>query len=755
MRRKVTMSLAVLALGIPASLATQRGATSQTADEPRSSYNLIDEALTASRIDAETAYRYRVFAAFGDSRLPASYRGTVVPADPPSQVWSVGEVLGTLSPQTQSELAPFFMRPDEPGSWITLGTLNNQGPSGGPPSGDGASILPLHTAAFAGRAFSATSRTAVRNSAALRRQVSPAPSVPGGWKTFPAAHGRAMVWAQVRDTGAVRKAKGLASELSSVIWDKLVNYMGVEPAADSNIAKNGGGNELDFYLVHAPIVTNKSGTRGPAWLGVTMPAISFLPCAPQRYILLDSRQPLGSATTPGLLSVAAHELMHAITLMFRVADNNGCGDPWIVEASGAWAENFVYPLANAEHPWAKEFLNLPHYPIDDLTGTRYYGAYLLPLFVERVNDANFMRRIWRQFKTEKSLQGVNSVLTDGWDKQWPEFLVRNWNRPPIDGKSYRAWDALRTPVSENAVTIDTKNGPVTEQMPMPVRFDPATQSTSGLDYLSGFYYHFKFQSSVHTISLDNTFAEYKKINPHISLWAIAKTAGVWAQPEDWTDKPSKDWCRDKPSEDLEELVIVLGNSDWQTKKRFSPETPPSLTAYPQGCASWIGTYTDTATYEGPDKSTIVETVDVTNLTFMADSDYILPGQPVGHWKVVAGALTWAATVSGACSGGGSGSLAIKDEGGGAEIARIQIQNEGQEIVVTNSTGPWPGNTPTFSVKCPNGTINPPLQLANSWFDLDRTNDRFPGNIRTLTAHYTENLGGILRLVRSYTLRLTP
>src|SRR5687768_1302652 len=36
------------------------------------SYALIDQALAAGRIDEETAFKYRVFAAFGDERLPRS-----------------------------------------------------------------------------------------------------------------------------------------------------------------------------------------------------------------------------------------------------------------------------------------------------------------------------------------------------------------------------------------------------------------------------------------------------------------------------------------------------------------------------------------------------------------------------------------------------------------------------------------------------------------------------------------------------------
>src|SRR5687767_9473189 len=73
-----------------------------------SSFALIDRALEANTIDAETAHRYRVFAAFGDTRLPAALRGDNrgMRALPPS-VGEVGALLATFSAATRAELEPF------------------------------------------------------------------------------------------------------------------------------------------------------------------------------------------------------------------------------------------------------------------------------------------------------------------------------------------------------------------------------------------------------------------------------------------------------------------------------------------------------------------------------------------------------------------------------------------------------------------------------------------------------------------------
>src|SRR5687768_1672750 len=88
---------------------------------PPTSFELIDRALAAKQITEEKAYVYRVFAAFGDSRLPDQFRGVNGSlSEPPPVVIEAGKRLRTFSPETQAELAPFFKRPTTPGSWFTL-----------------------------------------------------------------------------------------------------------------------------------------------------------------------------------------------------------------------------------------------------------------------------------------------------------------------------------------------------------------------------------------------------------------------------------------------------------------------------------------------------------------------------------------------------------------------------------------------------------------------------------------------------------
>ena len=76
MTKPFVATVAALALSLGTAAARVHSARGP-AQEPQAptSYELIDRALAAAQIDTETAYKYRVFAGFADTRLPAAYHG--------------------------------------------------------------------------------------------------------------------------------------------------------------------------------------------------------------------------------------------------------------------------------------------------------------------------------------------------------------------------------------------------------------------------------------------------------------------------------------------------------------------------------------------------------------------------------------------------------------------------------------------------------------------------------------------------------
>ncbi len=132
MMRKSLASLALIALGAAVTMTGVRAGQTPTPAEPKpTTYALIDRALEAKRIDEETAHKYRVFAAFGDERLPRDYRGAFEQGDRSIEIDRAGARLATFSAETRAALAPYFLRPDEPGSWVALSGANDSSSSRG------------------------------------------------------------------------------------------------------------------------------------------------------------------------------------------------------------------------------------------------------------------------------------------------------------------------------------------------------------------------------------------------------------------------------------------------------------------------------------------------------------------------------------------------------------------------------------------------------------------------------------------------
>ena len=719
------------------------------ADPPPSSYQLIDRALKAKRIDEETAHKYRVFAAFGDSRLPAAYRGTDTRPEPPPEVDIVGSLLDTFSPQTRAELEPFFMRPDEPGSWITLATVGGQEPEpNAPKPPDDAES---YSRRGGGDGFVASAAAANQSA----------------WRSFPAAGGKAKVWAQNRYPGDAAKAQALANALTSLIWDKLTTLMRMTPKTDSGFAKNGGDDALDFYLVHAPGKSTPNPLTGKPdlWDGQARSSDRTNHCHDSRFILIDSNNPLvGNKRVNGILAIAAHELFHAIQFAYNTPI--ACNVTWIRESTATWAANFVYPTEDTEHNEARAFLDLPSRPIDSEASEHHvYGAYLLPYFREMTTgNTDFMRRMWENFERlapritpppgappptveqrkqasrnqypQEVRQGVDRVLIRGFENTWPKFLVRNWNRPPVDQPDgYRKWDRLNDTVYVwgHRQNVETRGGMVTKNIEFP--YDPA--GGRSLPYLAGHYQHFAFRPSVRSVVFHNTIAEMGQ--PHTSVWGIVKIGGTWKDPEDWTREFQLAWCRDDRMEDIEELAIVFGNSDWETEKPLIPIDTPKVKAYPVGCTAWSGTTVTTNTITSTEPDITITEVVRSSMRFIVDSSFIRKGERRQYWKVESGTLSWQVNVTGACTGQAQGNLPISDMGPGDEVATLQIWEEGGKILVSGLQGPWPTDIPTYTVTCPGSSEPPALMvfMTNAgWFGTDSDRNQLAADGKSFGGDFT-------------------
>jgi hypothetical protein len=659
-------------LALASTPALAQGVAGAQPSSSKSSYQLIDEGLAAKRINEETAYKYRVFAAFADSRLPDAYRGDDAGLEvSPTSILDAQRRLTTFSPATQAELKPFFLRPASPGSWLTLSTVKQEQP-GAQPGGD------------ASEDDSESERA--------------------DWYTATAVGGKVKVWAQTRYAGDAAKADAIAQAMTAKIWPDLVGLFKWEPLDDATLDDNGGGPALDIYLVR-PDFSDRAAARNLAkyqrtsWRAIAMFAEPVHTCGKStHYILVDSRLPLGGDRSKGLLQDVAHEFAHAVTGTQPLLNDDCAEYTWIREATGKWAEHFVYPNAQSEQDMARYFMEDPRTPLDSMTrdeGERHhYGAYLFPLDLMFNGRLQTIPKMWAQFATKKSLAGIDAALgAAGKDlmKTFPEFAVDNWNRATAN--TYDRIDQLKTAARAQPDSFDVS-----------LRGSEAYEKKMfmGMHYLATKYVLFRFDRTVKSVTFENTLTGM----PYAGVWTIEKIKGSWQKPVDRTDSTGKTWCRDLPTEDLEEFVIVFTNKQWKDKN-LRVDVPTSLQpvvrAYPTGCAAWEGTITTTTTVDYTDqRSTITEIVRAT-MRFIVDTTKDNPGSQHEYWKVVSGRLSWQDDVTGVCSGHMQGSRAIEDRGPGLEEAAFRIWAEGGKMFVNGVEGSWPSGVPlpTYAIKCPN------------------------------------------------------
>src|SRR4030095_8691969 len=228
---------------------------------------------------------------------------------------------------------------------------------------------------------------------------------------------------------------------------------------------------------------------------------------------------------------------------------------------------------------------------------REYGAYLWFFFLTRGTSSGtppYVRQIWNAAAALDGLSAVNAAIQDigGFEKQWPEFALYNWNRMEDGGEPYRYyhnWDKLKHKVKEHGPIKVSLNGQ-----------SSAIETMSHyLPYLSADYFHYDFESDKKIRRIDFINLVYSTgIVPGAKVQAIMKIRGQgWKPAEDWTALATKRFCRDRPSEDLEQLVIVISNSEFTEGPVLGAlGQPPELQVSSLGCNPWEGTVRYTRVY---------------------------------------------------------------------------------------------------------------------------------------------------------------
>ncbi len=575
------------------------GGTPTPGPDAPTSFNLIDQAVANGEIDEETALTYKVFALFEDNRLPDQYKGQSredLDADVLSELSSG---FNSLSSSAKATLQPFLLPPTAPGSWYDLrysagASVAAEGPSPTP------STIECPSTKYTG---------------------------------VPTENGKAIVWWQERFPEDQAKAEEIAAAIDSEIWSAETGLMGREPLSDEEFTKGVNDGRFDIFLIDME-------DRGET-IGFILPATRFSECPKTPVFIYINR------LNPKLKVTAAHELFHAIQAAVQPFLDSCSSLHWLGESTATWAQDYVYPDDNREHERTTYFDN-PSASLGDTIDDQEYGAYIFFLYLARKYNPNLIAEAWARVEQDLFRNVLNGVIPGGFSERWPEFVLYNWNRPPVD--FYEQWDGVTAGAASRGLNAPQIGQPEAKEF-VNIELQGGSEAKYEPQYpqlrdLTAQYYHFKVTDPA--VKLVEVANPYDSPSQWVNVQALILLAGEDWKVEDWTGSTGHSYCLDQTDSHLEEIVIIVSNSHWDTGSPYlSPEFTHPLAIASDSCG-WTGSTTYTRSWSGTSAAatapvtTRTLTVTGENLKFEPSANVAAAQQT---YQLVSGTLTWQYSVT--------------------------------------------------------------------------------------------------------------
>lgn len=505
------------------------------------SADLIEAAVAAGRIDDATGLMYRIFATFGDPRLPGEYSTGRAEEDVVALMRAPVEI-DSLPAEIAATIRPYIVRPTDPES------------------------------AFHGTPATASSGTA--------RTVAYRPPA-GGAITTGATCNQDLGWAYADGSNWLRvwapcgspdeASIPLVTSIADQMYADERGYLGGQlPVADSGGPHQGGETRIDIYITGNCVPRSAVGGE----VGPTAPpecldgADGYTPGSTEirtrggvgvtSGFVLINRKYLGNAAK--LRGTIAHELFH----VFEYAYNThgfyaASGAKWFLEASATWAEwRFAQAVpSDTAGPIFAKFqrnpLSLQH---DDVNNG--YMSFGWPLFMEQ-NGAGKVRAAWEAIVGKSGADAIMAAI-DGvlpFQDNFRIFGMRGWNKEMDVASPPKPWlDA--PPVSVGSSRVQ----PYGPKNPASIRLEGTEKGATPRSLpgdspsLWAHYQAFTLAADVHQVVLD-----FSKVNPG-SLLDVDALVKIKNKPT-WERRPLPNgkttWCIDNTNDHVEEFVIVLSN----------------------------------------------------------------------------------------------------------------------------------------------------------------------------------------------------
>jgi hypothetical protein len=572
-----------------------------------SSSDRIGAALAAGRITPDVALKYRVYAQFGDPRLPLEFLGNQLPERDRHLMLKLFQRLPAMSAADAADLQPYTVAPIYSNSWFYA---------------QRGTAVPLPASAPA----RASSVGQARPAAVRPGDCRPTPN--GEWRNLDTPNFR--VWYNAlysRDNGA--SAQAVRNVVES-IRTRLVGDLGMRaPLADTTVACNGGDGRLDIYIVPPSFtyqydqtgaeVANITGAYGvtPSEVVASGARLSYA-----AFILLNEdlirgifNMPAASAPTCTgvncfLIGTLAHEFFHTVQAAYRMDRSETL---WMLDSTADWAIDFFAPgnqLEQAEWAAFQQNQDTPMWfpnkypdasdpPLERTQAQKMYGASMFFVYLTRSGSTSVLPAVFTALETApNSLYALDTAIPGGLAQAWHRFAIKLYNRAPVptDAQSFVAWDnytrsmslALGGPhpapqvIDLGSDFVKSYTAPLDlRQMSMQVvRFDFSSDiKSTSVAFFNGWSFQASQINTAHQ-DLSTNPPTVAPAGPMLfaaelpserrrgrGLWAVIKTTDGVRRIEDWTDRPMGLLCRDidagpggtPPSEKIEELTLLFSN----------------------------------------------------------------------------------------------------------------------------------------------------------------------------------------------------
>ena len=560
------------------------GAPTPSSGSPTSA-DLIEADLAAGTIDRPTAILYRVYAVFGDQRLPAKYVSTVDVEDSAALMAARLE-LDSLPEAIAAELRPFLVRPTDPSSVFYDVRRTAAGPT-------------IRLASWRGP------------DSAIPANAAPAAVVCNpisGWG-YALGVARFKVWGECgtpEDDADIQQVVAMVENY----WDAETAFMSREPLADEGapvpdewLNDAGGDGRIDFYLVNGCVTRGGPcralGLNSYAETPVTAPHASVKGVGVWSSYVMIPKALLGANVRVFRASLA-HEIFHVLQESMNVDgiwDTNSRVWHWSLEASAKWAEWHFSQIEDNVTPWFDGF-QAGDQSLASATNGNPYRSFTWPLFMEESSGAGVVAAMWQAIEGKANFQAVDKAIDQQltFKDHFREFALRNWNRElgigdPMD-PLHPVPPTSRSEPSGDHAWAET-------ELKANERGNPYVFSEYVLP-LYAKYASFKVDPDVGQVILDLSDLNAKQ---DYNADALVNVKGKgWERRK--LKKGKTTWCMDNPDDEIEQFVVVLSEHNLQNVPVSGTWTVESLA---EPCLSyevnikWTDVYdgiADTFTFKG-------------------------------------------------------------------------------------------------------------------------------------------------------------